>query len=139
MKEKFECFRKAINDVLNDEVEKVVVSDHVVDFPCCLVTGEYGWVANVERIMEAQTLRNSSMAGYMSNTFSIKPKSHHCLEFKAASSALPAPPWYSSYPTFAPGPTPCMATFGLQSQLWQLIFFISSYFNIKIIFQHSNF
>ena len=124
LKEKFECLRKAKNDVLDDKVEKVVVSDHVVDSPCCLVTGDYGWVANVERIMKAQALRNSSMAGYMSNTFSIIPKSHHCLEFKVASSALPVPPWYPSYPTFAPKPTPCMATFRLQSQLWQLFFFL---------------
>ena len=101
MKEKFECLRKAIKDVLDDKVEKVVISDHVVDSPCCLVTGEYGWAANVERIMKAPGTWKLHHGWLHVQHFSIKPKSHHSSEFKATSSAVPGPPWYSSYPTFA--------------------------------------
>merc|ERR1711937_1061061 len=74
---KFESLCKVMKDILDKKVEKVVVSSRLVSSPCCIVTSQYGWTANMERIMKAQALRDTSTMGYMAAKKHLEINSDH--------------------------------------------------------------
>jgi len=76
LKKQTEELCKVIKDTLGESnVEKVISSTRLADSPCCIVTGEFGWTANMERIMKAQALRNNSQGSFMvsKKTLEINP------------------------------------------------------------------
>ncbi|CAD7976563.1 unnamed protein product [Amoebophrya sp. A25] len=85
----FEGLCKLIKEVLADKVEKVIVSNRISDSPCVLVTSEYGWSANMERIMKAQALRDSTMTSYMvsKKTMEVNPNHKIMAELKEKAQA----------------------------------------------------
>ncbi|KAF8781078.1 hypothetical protein HU200_001051 [Digitaria exilis] len=64
-----------IKQQLGDKVAKVQISKRLSSSPCVLVSGKFGWSANMERLMKAQTLGETSSLEFMRGRriFEINP------------------------------------------------------------------
>ncbi|CDP07384.1 unnamed protein product [Coffea canephora] len=66
LKESFKDLTKWWKGTLASEnVDDVKISNRLANTPCVVVTSKYGWSANMERIMQSQTLSDSSKQAYM--------------------------------------------------------------------------
>merc|ERR1739838_1281997 len=78
-KAKFENLCTVVKEILDKKVERVVVSNRLVSSPCCIVTAQYGWSANMERIIKAQALRDTSTMGYMAAKKQLEINPDHAI------------------------------------------------------------
>ncbi|XP_058731885.1 endoplasmin homolog isoform X1 [Vicia villosa] len=53
------------NSLSNDNVDDVKISNRLDNTPCVVVTSKFGWSANMERIMQSQTLSDAKKQAYM--------------------------------------------------------------------------
>merc|ERR1719150_2586845 len=78
-KEKQEEFKPLLDwlkKTLDEKVDKVKVSNRLTTTPVVLVSSQYGWSGNMERVMKAQALRDSSKIKYQApkKTLELNPR-----------------------------------------------------------------
>ncbi|RWR76344.1 Heat shock protein Hsp90 family [Cinnamomum micranthum f. kanehirae] len=76
IKEEFGRTCDWIKNRLGDKVSSVQISNRLITSPCVLVSGKFGWSANMERLMKAQTLGDTSSLEFMRSrrVFEINPE-----------------------------------------------------------------
>jgi len=80
----FKSLTDWMKNVYGDKVEKIAVSNRVVDTPCLLVTSQYGYSANMERIMQSQAFADNKRTSYLvsKKTMEINPRHPIIIELK---------------------------------------------------------
>ncbi|MBA0855688.1 hypothetical protein Goshw_017354 [Gossypium schwendimanii] len=64
-KQEFNLLCDWIKQQLGDKVAKVQISKRLSSSPCVLVSGKFGWSANMERLMKAQALGDTASLEFM--------------------------------------------------------------------------
>ncbi|KAK1932668.1 hsp90 protein [Babesia divergens] len=79
LQKEMEPLCKVIKEILHDKVERVICGKRFTESPCALVTSEFGWSANMERIMKAQALRDNSFGSFMMSKKTMELNPHHSI------------------------------------------------------------
>ncbi|XP_026448044.1 heat shock protein 90-6, mitochondrial-like isoform X2 [Papaver somniferum] len=64
---------------LGDKVASVQISNRLSSSPCVLVSGKFGWSANMERLMKAQSLGDTSSLDYMRGRRVLEINAEHAI------------------------------------------------------------
>ncbi|KAI3870564.1 hypothetical protein MKX03_022757 [Papaver bracteatum] len=64
---------------LGDKVASVQISNRLSSSPCVLVSGKFGWSANMERLMKAQSLGDTSSLDYMRGRRVLEINADHAI------------------------------------------------------------
>ena len=92
-KDSFSPLTDFLKETYGDKVEKVTVSTRLASSPCVLVTGQYGYSANMERIMKAQAFADPSRSKYMvaKRIMEINPRHPIMAQLRPPLTPIPIP------------------------------------------------
>jgi heat shock protein 90kDa beta len=76
-KEDLKDFIDWYKKVLGDKIEKIVISNRLTTSPTAIVTGTYGYTANMERLMKAQALNDPSRYNFMASKKTLEINPYH--------------------------------------------------------------
>ncbi|GLJ23692.1 hypothetical protein SUGI_0448710 [Cryptomeria japonica] len=79
VKKEFLSFCDWMKDHLGDKVAKVDISNRLSSSPCVLVSGRFGWSANMERLMKAQTMGDTSSMEFMRSRRILEINPEHAI------------------------------------------------------------
>merc|ERR1711937_123622 len=90
--ENFKGLTEWMKGIYGDKVEKIAVSNRVVDTPCLLVTSQYGYSANMERIMQSQAFADTKRSQYLvsKKTMEINPRHPIIIELQKRATENPS-------------------------------------------------
>merc|ERR1712093_271015 len=65
-----------IKDILGKKVEKVSISKHLVSSPVVVLSADYGWTAQMEKVMKSQAFADQSKFEFMKSKrmFEVNPR-----------------------------------------------------------------
>ncbi|KAJ1485851.1 heat shock protein Hsp90 family [Baffinella frigidus] len=87
MKDLTEWYKK----ILGDKIEKMVISNRLTTSPMAIVTGQYGYTANMERLMKAQALNDPSRYSFMASKKTVEINPYHPIVKKLKEKCLSDP------------------------------------------------
>merc|ERR1719326_1417519 len=89
--ENFKGLTEWMKGIYGDKVDKIAVSNRVVDTPCLLVTSQYGYSANMERIMQSQAFADTKRSQYLvsKKTMEINPRHPIVIELQKRATESP--------------------------------------------------
>lgn len=66
-----------LKKTLDKKVNKIKISNRLVDVPCMITTDNFGWTANMERIMNSQVLADNQMKQFMVSSKTLEINIEH--------------------------------------------------------------
>merc|ERR1719487_2542815 len=84
-KEMFKPLLDYVKELLGKKVEKVQISKHLVNSPVVVLSADYGWTAQMEKVMKSQAFADQSKFEFMKSKrmFEINPRHPMVIELNS--------------------------------------------------------